>query len=175
MKTNESLALFYLPWGMACWLRDYHDLLIFFQGHYSNIIDVIVNNKERIIFNANVRADSSKLMEPYSPRYDERLEVASYLNKKGVKTIINIDPVIINVDLISDIEKLLVKIKDKGINRVMFSVLMLSDDLLAYLREHIQEDKINEILSAYDFTGELKQVIKDEEDTIYYFPRKERI
>lgn len=137
------------------------------------IMDLIVKHKNRVIYDANVRPDTGKFLEPYSPPYEARLEAAAYLSKNGVTTTINLDPVVINIDTMDSIENLLLRIKKKGMDRAMFSVMMLSQELIEHMRKNIDKERLDKILSAYDFEGELKQIIKNEDDTNYYFPRKD--
>ncbi|MFH1223776.1 MAG: hypothetical protein V1647_05490, partial [Pseudomonadota bacterium] len=132
------------------------------------IMDLIVKHKDRIIYDANVRPDTGKFLEPYSPPYRDRLETAAYLNKHGVMTTINLDPVVINIDTMASIEDLLLRAKNKGITRAMFSVLMLSMEIIEHIKTNIDKERFDKILSAYDFDDKLRQVIKDEDDTSYY-------
>ncbi|HBL18922.1 MAG: hypothetical protein A2X36_09875 [Elusimicrobia bacterium GWA2_69_24] len=137
------------------------------------LLDLMARHAERVSYNAAVRPPASIPLEPSLPSAAERLSAAAKMKEAGLLTTVHLDPIIAGVD--DDpavLRPLLDALKAQGLNRVMFSYLLLSDELAAHLQRHLQPADWNRILASFD-PAELKQYLPRQEETTYFATRPE--
>jgi DNA repair photolyase len=139
----------------------------------SKSIDLIIRQKGRVRYYANIRPETGKQFEPGTPGIEERIKTVSYITEKmGSKwTAVHIDPLILGIDTLEALDEHLDKLKENNLSRVMFSFLMLNEELVAYLNTVLPGDVLKNILSYYEYNANQREVIKGEKDTTYFFPK----
>ena len=131
------------------------------------ILRLMADDRDRFSYNAAVRPDASLPLEPGAAPRRQRLEAASRARASGVKTTIHFDPIVAGFDdepsvLVPFLEEL----KALGLDRVMFSYLLLFGPMIARLREKLPAKDVERLLGVYDLSKE-KQYLPHQEETVY--------
>ena len=129
--------------------------------------------KAKFSYNAAARPATDFALEPHLPPLADRLAAAAVLRRGGVQTTIHLDPLMAGID--DEMVKLrpfLDDLRRRGLLRVMFSYLLLSDPILKRLREKLPPRLLDRIVAAYDLTR-LDRYLPRDEETAYYSTRPE--
>lgn len=128
------------------------------------IISLIKQHKDKFSYNAVVKPECEQILDANVVETEERLKILSDLNLAGVTSTVHLDPLAFSV-LMSEKEWLffLSKIKSYGLNRLMFSYLMLDDTLISYIKGKLNELKFNELLQIFATDKKFKQPYANEE------------
>lgn len=129
-----------------------------------NIIDLIKRNKGKFSYNAVVKPEcEEKILEPGIAPSDERLNAAGIINKAGVLTSVHMDPLVMSLKLRKkDWVTFFNYLKSFGINRVMFSYLMLDKSIISHLRNKLDANHFREIMDCFDIDREYLYSYMDE-------------
>ncbi|MCE1245233.1 MAG: hypothetical protein LWY06_01170 [Firmicutes bacterium] len=138
-----------------------------------DILSLIREYPQKFSFNVAAKPDSGVRFEPYSTPLNKRLDGAVKAQEAGARVTIHMDPLITGFE---DTEEVMVPfledLKKRGLNRVMFSYLLLSDDIIANMRKSIEEPVMEKVLSSY-ITDDSKQCLPTQAETTYFFPSPE--
>lgn len=136
---------------------------------------LMVEHKEKFSYNAAARPGAPELAgfeAGLAPR-GERLQAAAELNRAGVQTTIHMDPFVAGADDRDDaLLPFLDDLRRLGLNRVMFSYLLLSEPILAPLTEALAPKALQDLLARYDMQAP-RQVLPRQEDTVSHSLRNE--
>ena len=100
------------------------------------ILALLREHKAKFSYGAAARPAADFAMEPRLPPLADRLSAAVSLRRAGVRTTVHLDPLVVGVD--DEPVKLrpfLDDLRRRGLLRVVFSFMALSDDILGRLRE----------------------------------------
>lgn len=129
-------------------------------------LDLMISHKEKFSYNTVVKAEADIVLEGAVAPSAEKLEVSSYVQKKGILTTIHMDPIVPGVE---DDERLikahLQRLKESGLKRVMFSYLLLTKAMIQEITAKFGTARVKQILSCYDEFP--KQYLPSEEETTY--------
>lgn len=130
------------------------------------IMDLFIEYKHKISYNMVAKPVTAFPFEGEIPPIKKRLEAASEMNKNGVLTTVHMDPVVAGVE---DKDELLTGflnlLKKYNLNRVMFSYLLINDQILSVLRERFGEGVASQLLTLFE--EKPRQVLPAEEETAY--------
>lgn len=139
-----------------------------------DLIEFMSANPEKFSYNAAVRPSgllpNSSLIAFDKNLYpvEDRLRVASRLQKAGLKTTIHCDPFSATVDDSDEALLPFLDMLDKyGLKRVMWSYLLLSPGIIETIRETVPEEAVEDLLTRYDF-DKSRMVLPKQEDTVSY-------
>jgi len=139
----------------------------------ARIVGLMARNPGKFSYNAALRADPGLGLEPGLRSPGERMTAAEAVRRSGVKTTVHLDPVIAGIDDDSAVlVPFLKKLKRKGLMRVMFSYLLLSDEIVALFRERLAPEVVDRVLQAYDKEAR-SQRLPRQSDTVYFTTRPE--
>jgi len=135
------------------------------------LIDLISARKEKFSYNAAARPSAALKGSPLAAfdahlkPLDDRLRAAAELCAAGVQTTIHLDPFVAGIDDSGEaLGAMLGRLKELGLNRVMFSYLLFSGGIMAPMAEAIGKPALDRILADYDLSGTHK-VLPGQEDT----------
>jgi DNA repair photolyase len=137
------------------------------------LLALMRDHKAKFSYNAAARPAADFALEPHLPPLGDRLAAAAVLRRGGVQTTIHLDPLVAGVD--DEAVKLrpfLDDLRRRGLLRVMFSYLLLSDPILERLREKLPSRLLDRITAAYDLT-KLDRYLPRDAETAYYSTRPE--
>lgn len=141
------------------------------------IRELLQRHKEKFSYNAAARPGRPGLAgfeAGLAPR-EERLQAAAELNRAGVQTTIHMDPFVAGSD---DRDEALLPFLDDlrrlGLNRVMFSYLLLSEPIMASVQEALTPEALQDLLARYDMQAP-RQVLPRQEDTVSHSLRHESL
>ena len=137
------------------------------------IIDLISANPKKFSYNAAARPPDRVVMERGLTPLAARLEAAAAISAAGVRTTIHMDPFVAGFD--DDAEalgKFLSGLKTLGLNRVMFSYLLLCEDMVNSLAKVLDPELLKEMKAKYDI-GADRQYLPNQEETVYWSIRPE--
>lgn len=135
------------------------------------ILALIRERRDKFSYNAAVRPSAGLPLEPRLPPWEERLAAAASLKKAGVLTTIHLDPVVAGIDddpLI--LRPFLERLRRWGLLRVMFSYLLLCDDIMARLRDKLPRGLAERIVSSYDL-ARMDEYLPGQGETASYSTR----
>ena len=137
------------------------------------IIGLISRNKDRFSYNAAARPEQGLPLEPGLRTAGERLSAAEKLRRAGVQTTVHLDPVVAGIDDAPEVlEPFLKGLKKKGLRRVMFSYLLLTDEIAGLLREKLPREPSDRLLAAYD-VDRRAAILPRQADTVSFATRPE--
>ncbi|MCL2164333.1 MAG: hypothetical protein FWH55_08075 [Oscillospiraceae bacterium] len=117
------------------------------------IISLMKRYRHKISFNMAIRPFASKEIEPNVPSIFERVEAASQVHQEGIQTTIHMDPLIIGFDdQPESLAEFLVLLKSKSLERIMFSFLLLTEEIVENIRRIVGSSFADEIISNYDLS-----------------------
>jgi len=111
-------------------------------------------------------------MEDKIDYIDKRIKAAEKINSLGILTTAHLDPLIAGIDDAESLDILLEKLKKSKIMRLMFSYLLISDEMLNNFYKKLGKEKTEKIKKIYDFSINRKY-LPQQEDTYYYSIKKE--
>ncbi len=132
------------------------------------IIGLISANPKKFSYNAAARPPNRVVMERGLEPLGARLEAAAVISAAGVRTTIHMDPFVAGFD--DDAEalgKFLARLKALGLNRVMFSYLLLCEDMVNSLAKVMEPGLLEEIKAKYDIRAG-RQYLPNQEETAYW-------
>ncbi len=146
-----------------------------------DILQLMVEHRQKFSYNLAARP-SSVIPDSVLAGFDaglrpleSRLEVASRLAAAGVQTTVHMDPFVAGID---DEDRALLPFLDllrkHRLNRVMFSYLLFSNQIMPTMEAAVPAQALQEIMASYDFSGSHK-VLPGQEDTASYSPHNEVI
>lgn len=137
------------------------------------IANIIRKNKEKFSYNVAVRPENEiNFNENLLPIY-ERIDYAAKINSYGVLTTVHMDPFIPYFDDGLCLNKMLSYIKKTGLNRIMFSYLLVSEEILEMIEKKLEPKVFKKLKDMYDLDKK-KKYLPEQEDT-YYFSIKDEI
>ena len=114
-------------------------------------IDLIKGNPGRFSYNIVAKPPTHRGLERSTPSQTQRLQVAQELAGAGVLTTVHMDPLIPGrEDGEEDLSRFFRRLKGLGLNRVMFSYLLLSGPMIDLITERNGEADSRDILSLFD-------------------------
>lgn len=141
----------------------------------SETLELIAHHPRSFSFNlaAKPPVETSELSaEPNLLPLEERLEAAAHLKSRGVLTTIHMDPVLIGTDdEPSRLENFLHHIKGMGLDRVMFSYLLLTPSIARHLTEKLPG--FERLFEAYETVPSI-EILPHQEETVSVPPRPAR-
>ncbi len=127
---------------------------------------LFIENKHKISYNLAAKPVTAFPFEGKIPPLKDRLEAASEMNKNGILTTVHMDPVVAEVE---DKDELLLGflklLKKYNLNRVMFSYLLINDQILSVLIDRFGERVAAQLLTLFE--EKPHQVLSSEEETSY--------
>ncbi|MCR4820286.1 MAG: hypothetical protein K5838_04080 [Elusimicrobiales bacterium] len=127
--------------------------------------------KEKFSYNEAVRPSAALNPAPLESldrglkKLSDRLDAAARLNAAGVKTTIHLDPMVAGIDDSEEaITAFLDMLRERRLNRVMFSYLLFSSGMMPAMKEAMPAELLKKIMADYDFTG-TRSVLPGQEDT----------
>lgn len=137
------------------------------------IIGLITANPARFSYSAAVRPVSEVVFEKELAPLRARLEAAAEIQKAGVLTTIHLDPFVAGFDdAEGPLGKLLDTLKELGLNRVMFSYLLLCEDMLNSIAKVLKPELTAAIKANYDLNTD-RQYLPNQEETVYWSVKPE--
>jgi len=138
------------------------------------IIELLSSCPEKFSYNLVAKPASAVQFESKLASLTARLEVARRLKKAGLLVTVHMDPIVPGIE---DDEALLHDffdtLKAYELNRVMFSFLLLSSELMQYMRNQDPSDCFRKIIDTFELTDE-NQVLPNQGDTHYNYTFLER-
>lgn len=129
-------------------------------------LDLMAANATKFSFNLVAKPESPVVFEPNALPLRDRLKAAANLQSQGVRTTIHMDPIIVGFeDSEAQLEVFFDLLQQFGLNRVMFSYLLLNAEMTEYIRARVGAEAIEALLANYQ-EGE-KQMLPRQEDTAY--------
>lgn len=133
-----------------------------------DILSLMADYREKISYNVVAKPECGVIFEPFAPSVSERLKTASKVNKLGIKTTVHMDPLIPGLE---DTEKNLIDfikmLNSFNLNRVMFSYLLLTNDIVSSLKEKIPAVILANILESYDAQNSI-QYLPGQKETVSF-------
>ena len=116
-----------------------------------NIIDFLSAHKDRFSYNAALKPEREIKLEGNIPQLAERLAAASQIQKLGIKVTVHVDPLIPGIDDEKEtFIQFLSTLKDLGLMRVMFSYLLLNDEIINTLTARCTPPVVRALLSQFE-------------------------
>lgn len=131
------------------------------------IADLISKNKDKFSFNAAVRPQNEVDFKENLFPVNQRIGYAAKINSSGVLTTIHIDPFVAGFDDGNSLKEMLGYAKKKGLKRVMFSYLLVSDEILEMIEKVMDKDVFKKFKDMYDLNVN-RQYLPHQSDTYYY-------
>ncbi|MDD4005060.1 MAG: radical SAM protein [Elusimicrobiaceae bacterium] len=129
-------------------------------------IRLMGSRREKFSFNVVAKPDCGFRFEKNVPPLEARLAAAARVNAAGVKTTIHLDPLVPGFeDRPETLEPLLARLKAHGLNRVMFSYLLLNNAILSEMRAAFGADFARQLSALYD-NAEIR-MLPNQDDTVY--------
>ena len=130
------------------------------------IKDLFIKNKHKISYNLAAKPVTAFPFEGEIPPLKERLEAAAEMSRNGVLTTVHMDPVIAGVEDKDELLRGFLRLLKKyNLNRVMFSYLLINDQILSILRDRFGEGVAAQLLTLFEERP--RQVLPSEEETTY--------
>lgn len=138
----------------------------------TGIADMMVENAPKFSFNVVIKPETGVKLEGEIAPLEKRLEMARYLTERGVQVTVHMDPLVPGLeDEPGKMEDFLKILKKWGLNRVMFSYLLLNPPMIRYMRERMGSGIMDPILSLFDIDA--VQVLPEQEETTYFHYRQD--
>lgn len=132
------------------------------------IIDLIRSRPEKFSYNAAARPKTAVSFDRALLPAEERLAAAAEIRAGGALTTIHMDPFVPGFDdEPAALEGFLKGLKKLGLNRVMFSYLLLSDEMAAPLEKELPKEIFAALKSVYDL-ADARQYLPKQADTVYW-------
>ena len=135
------------------------------------IIQLFGQYKEKFSYNEAVRPSAAlnpaplECLDRHLKPLTQRLDAAARISKAGVKTTIHLDPFVAGIDDTPEaLSAFLGMLKERQLNRVMFSYLLFSQGMIPSMKENVPAPLLEKIMADYDFSGSRK-VLPGQEDT----------
>ncbi len=132
-----------------------------------NIIKIMKKHCGKISYNAAIKPENRLNLEKGAPSSRERVEAAEKIAGAGIKTTIHMDPLILGLDDLKDMPVFFDDIKKRGLNRVMFSFLLLNEPILDTVKTRIDKKSLDTILENFDMGTTRKYLPKQDETVLY--------
>lgn len=137
------------------------------------LIELIAANPARFSYNAAARPESAVVFERELAPLRARLDAAAEISRAGVLTTIHMDPFVAGFDdEEGPLAAFLALLRERGLNRVMFSYLLLNGEMMAGLKKVLKPALLAAIKAEYG-TGETKQYLPRQAETHYWSIRPE--
>lgn len=122
---------------------------------------------KKISYNAAIKPENPIVLEPGVSSVAQRVETAARIAGLGIQTTIHMDPMVAGIDdspealtgFFSNLQKL-------GLNRVMFSYLLLSEELISHMEKTLAPEDLNRILNQYDIQR-IDRILPKQDETTY--------
>jgi DNA repair photolyase len=138
-----------------------------------DIIDLIRSRPAKFSYNAAVRPGTAVSFDRALLPAGERLAAAAAIQAGGVLTTVHMDPFVPGFDDESAaLKPFLEGLKKLGLNRVMFSYLLLSGEMAAPLEKELPPAVFAALKDNYDL-AESRQYLPRQADTVYWAIRPE--
>ncbi|HNV71736.1 MAG TPA: hypothetical protein PKO06_18670 [Candidatus Ozemobacteraceae bacterium] len=135
--------------------------------------EIMSRNPDRFSFNVVAKPAASLGFEERIPSLDARLDAACRLQRAGVLTTIHMDPLIPGFEDQSPmLEEFVDRLAAQGLKRVMFSLLLLNDSMIALMRERRGATVTDRILEQFE-PPSTRPYLPGQEETVYRQPKPE--
>lgn len=132
-----------------------------------NIISLIEKYANKFSYNAAVKPQAEICLETNVPTAEERLKWAQRANKAGALTTIHMDPLIVGLEDTAEVmEPFIARLKEMGLNRVMFSYLLYDYTIAKNIIDKFGEDFFLKLKSNY--LDNNRQILPKQTETTYY-------
>ena len=132
------------------------------------IIKLLAAAPDKFSYNAAARPLSEVVFEKELAPLAKRLSAAAEISRSGVRTTVHLDPFVAGFDDEDRaLSKFLGDLKELGLNRVMFSYLLLSRDILSGLSGALKPELLEAITALYDMEAD-KQYLPGREEASYW-------
>lgn len=132
------------------------------------ILSLISAYPGKFSYNSAARPLSRVVFENKLAPLKERLAAAAEVSKSGVLTTIHMDPFVAGFDdETAPLQGFLSSLKKLGLNRVMFSYLLLSEEMVQGLSKVLAPALLAEIKTNYDI-GAGRQYLPNQKETAYW-------
>ncbi len=133
-----------------------------------DIIALIAANPAKFSYNAAVRPSNGVIFEKELQPLKARLEAAAEIKRSGALTTIHIDPFVAGFDdEESSLRPLLEEMKALGLNRAMFSYLLLCEEMARGIAAVIKPAAFEAVKANYDLSAS-KQYLPNQSETVYW-------
>lgn len=136
-------------------------------------LEMMARNGQKISYNLVAKPVAPISLEPKVRPVEERLEAAARLNRAGILTTVHMDPIVPGFE---DDEEALRRfgetLMEYGLRRVMFSLLLLSDPIIADFRRRLGDELTDKILTGYALERS-RQYLPKQSETVYFEARPE--
>ncbi|OGS12681.1 MAG: hypothetical protein A2234_07880 [Elusimicrobia bacterium RIFOXYA2_FULL_58_8] len=137
------------------------------------IINLITSNPKKFSYSAAVRPVNAVVFEKELAPLRARLEAAAEINKAGVLTTVHLDPFVAGFDDAEEpLGRLLGTLKELGLNRAMFSYLLLCENMLGSISRVLTPELTAAIKANYDLATD-RQYLPKQEETVYWSVKPE--
>jgi DNA repair photolyase len=131
------------------------------------IVSLMEKYRQKFSFNLAANPAEGIALEQNIASLDERLHAASIVREKNVQTTIHLDPLIIGINDGTDIlENFLRKLAMLKLKRLMFSYLLLSDEIIGQIKDRVGSALTEKIAGCFD-QNSLAQHLPNQSDTKY--------
>lgn len=138
------------------------------------ILNLIAKYPQKFSYNVVAKPDVGIVFEPGAAPLCARIEIASQVQALGALTTIHMDPMIVGIE---DDENVLrdffQNLKEYGLTRVMFSYLLLSDDIVSHIKNKMGEEIVEKIISSYEMDDTI-QCLPNQVETAYFNVKPEK-
>lgn len=130
------------------------------------IIDLMADNKERFSYNFVAKPKTPIQFEGKIPPLSERLEAGRQISRLGIMVTVHVDPIIPGIEDDSEVfRELLLLLKEHELKRVMFSYLLVNQEIIRIFKERFGSAVVDRLLELYE--TQPKQILPKQEDTCY--------
>ncbi|MEW6012104.1 MAG: hypothetical protein AB1602_01755 [Elusimicrobiota bacterium] len=136
------------------------------------LAEIIGKNKDKFSYNAAVRPLNELDFKENVFSAKERIEYASKINSLGVLTTLHLDPFVADFDDGEEFSEMMVFAKKTGLKRAMFSYLLVSDEILEFLKDILKPEVFDRFSRIYDLSSK-RQYLPNQTDTVYYSIKEE--
>jgi DNA repair photolyase len=128
------------------------------------IIDFMAAHKDCFSYNAAAKPDTAIKFEGNIPPLADRLEAARKIKERGIQVTIHVDPIVPGIDdEESTFRAFLLKLKEHGLHRVMFSYLLLNDESINTVKERFAPEVLEQLLAVFE--SESRQMLPGQSET----------
>ncbi|HOY67146.1 MAG TPA: hypothetical protein PLP29_09665 [Candidatus Ozemobacteraceae bacterium] len=130
-------------------------------------IDVMGRFPAKFSYNPVFKPAAPVSLEQHIFPLEERLNAAVELQKRGVRVTVHMDPIVPGLeDDETTLRGLLLRLREAGLRRVMFSTLLLTEPMVEDIRRRIGTEHTDRILSHFDVEAS-RQLLPKQGETRY--------
>jgi DNA repair photolyase len=128
------------------------------------IIEFMSAHKEKFSYNFVAKPETAFKLEGNIPPLPERLAAARQVSDRGIKVTVHVDPIVPGLEDEPDVFRdFLQTLKKNGLNRVMFSYLLLNQEIVDTIKQRFSGEFAARLIELYE--TEPKQVLPGQAET----------